>query len=257
MRLGICHQVSLPGSWEDAIAAAGTLGVEGVELFVREGDVPGFLESPEAARALRDAASRAGVAISSLALIFLMRGEPRLADPDRAGRDRAVALATSAIRRCADAGGDVVLIGGVPAAEETTAMDAYVASVRALVPAASDLGLRLGVESGLPADQVLAMLDRIGSPAVVGDYYDMGNLAGRGLDPVDEARRRSGRILQVHAKGVRGAALDEGSVDLAAVRDALRDGGFDGWLLLETAAGDDALGNAQRNLATIRENFKL
>src|SRR4051794_40353124 len=109
MRLGICHQVSLPGTWDDAIAAAGKLGVEGVELFVREGDAPAFLDAPEAARALGAAAKRAGVAISSLALIFLMRGEPRLADPDREGRASAVALATKAIRRCADAGGDVVL----------------------------------------------------------------------------------------------------------------------------------------------------
>src|SRR4051794_38453645 len=140
MRLGICHQVSLPGSWEEAIDAAGALGVAGLELFVREGDTA-ILDDPEAARALRRRAERAGIAISSLALIFLMRGDVKLADP--ASRDRAVELASSAIRRTADVGGDTVLVGGVPAAEDAAAMDAYVAAIRALTPLAADLGLRL------------------------------------------------------------------------------------------------------------------
>jgi sugar phosphate isomerase/epimerase len=255
MRLGICHQVSLPGAWEDAIATAGQLGVEGIELFVRAEDVPAFLESPETARSLKVAAQRAGVQISSLGLIFSFRGDALLSDP--ATRQTAVARVADGIRRCADAGGDVVLVGGVPEPADAAAMDAYVASVRELVPVAREHGIRIGLECGLGSADVLAMLDRVGSPEVVGDYYDMGNLAGRGMDPVEEARLRRGRIAQVHAKGVRGAGLDAGTVDLAAVRDALRAGGFDGWLLLETSAGDDPVGNARRNLAVLREAFGL
>jgi sugar phosphate isomerase/epimerase len=257
MRLGICHQVSLPGGWEEAIASAGTLGVDGVELFVREAEAPGLLEDPAAALALRAAAGRAGVAISSLCLVFLMQGGVRLAETDGAGRERAVAMTRKAIQRCADAGGEVVLIGGVPQPAEAAAMDAFVRSVGELVPTASQLGQRIGVESGLAADDVLAMLDRIGAPDVVGDYFDMGNLAGRGMDPAEEARRRRGRIVQVHAKGVRGAGLDAGTVDLPSVNSALREGGFDGWLLLETAAGEDPIGNARRNLALLRKGFGL
>jgi sugar phosphate isomerase/epimerase len=255
LRLGICHQVSLPGSWDDAIAAAGACGVDGVELFIRESEAPALLESPAMAGAARAAAERAGVTISSLALIFLMRGEVKLADA--ATSREAVGLAASALRRTAEVGGEVVLVGGVPAAEDAAAMDTYVASIRELAPLAADLRLRLGLESGLPAADVLAMLDRIGSPEVVGDYFDMGNVAGRGMDPVEEARLRAGRIAQVHAKGARGAALDAGTLDLVAVRDALRAGGFDGWLVLETSAGEDPIGNARHNLGILRESFGL
>jgi hypothetical protein len=63
LRLGICHQVSLPGSWDDAITAAGALGVDGVELFIRESEAPALLEAPAMARAARAAAERVGVAI--------------------------------------------------------------------------------------------------------------------------------------------------------------------------------------------------
>jgi D-psicose/D-tagatose/L-ribulose 3-epimerase len=253
MRFGICHQVTLPGTWDEAIATAGTLGVEGIELFVRDVDVPAALDDPSVIRRAREAAERAGLVIKSLCLVFVARGEATLSDP--ATRDAAVASTAKAIRRCAEAGGDAVLLPAFSAAESAAAMDCFVAAVRDLVPTAADHGVKLGLESNLPAAEVLAMLDRVGSPELVGDYYDMGNAAGRDMDPVEEVRLRRGRIVQVHAKGVRGAPLDAGTVDLAAVGDALRATGYDGWVLLESSAGDDPVGNARRNLATLRESF--
>jgi sugar phosphate isomerase/epimerase len=253
MRLGICHQVTLPGTWDDAIATAGTLGVEGIELFVRDADLPGALEDGSVMRRAREAADRAGVTICSLCLVYLAQGPAKLTDP--ATREAAVELTGKAMRRCAEAGGDAVLLPVFSAAESGAAMDNLVASVRELVPLAGELGVTLGLESNMPAAEVLAVLERIGSPAVVGDYYDMGNAAGRGMDAAEEVRLRKGRIMRVHAKGVRGAALDEGTVDLSAVRDALRETGYDGWLVLESSAGDDPVGNARRNLATLRGSF--
>ncbi len=251
MRFGICHHVTLPGTWADAIAAASTLGVEGIELFVRADDLAA-LDDPAIVRGAREAADRAGLTISSLCLAFLMQVEARLTDPDRRGV--AVGQVTSAIRRCAEAGGDMILIPAFGAQDEPT-MDALVASIRDLVPVASDLGVKIGVESNLAAAEVLSMLGRIGSPAVVGDYFDMGNAAGRGMDPAEEVRLRGNRVVRVHVKGTRGAALDAGTVGLAAVRDALRTVAYDGWMLLETSAGDDALANARHNLALMRTSF--
>jgi sugar phosphate isomerase/epimerase len=150
----------------------------------------------------------------------------------------------------------MVLIPAFSAQDQPT-MDALVASIRDLVPTAADLGIGIGVESNLPAAEVLSMLERMGSPSVVGDYYDMGNAAGRGMDPAEEVRLRGSRVVRVHVKGTRGAALDAGTVDLAAVRDALRATAYDGWMLLETSAGDDAIANARHNVALMRDGFPV
>jgi sugar phosphate isomerase/epimerase len=256
MRLGICHQVTLPGSWEEAIASAGALGVDGIELFVREGDVPAFLEDPAVARDVRARADQAGVEICSLVLVYLMRGAISLSDASGATRGQAVQSAGQAIRRCAEVGGKVVLVGAF-GVEAPADVEAYVASLRELAPVARGAGVRIGIESNLAGAEVLALLERIGSPDVVGDYYDMGNAAGKEMDPAEEVRRRKGHLVQVHAKGVRGAGFDAGTLDLGAVRDALREAEYDGWLLLETSAGDDAMGNARRNLAVLRQAFAL
>jgi sugar phosphate isomerase/epimerase len=110
------------------------------------------------------------------------------------------------------------------------------------------------METSYTSDQTLTVLDRVGSPWV-GDYFDTGGAAGRGWDPVREVRQRGSRIVQLHVKGPRGAALDTGAVDLEALGQALRDVGYDGWLMLETSAGDDPIGSARRNLAVLRRYF--
>jgi sugar phosphate isomerase/epimerase len=255
VRVGICHQVSLPGTWEDAIANAAALGVDGVELFVRPEDVPAFLESRDHARRLAEQASQAGLTIRSLALIFLMRGNPSLADTAEAGRRDAVKMAQAALDRCADVGAKVVLVGGQLPATDDPSLDVYARSLNELADRAEALGLRIGVESGNTAEQVETLLGRVGRPAVVGDYFDLGNAAGRGMDPAAEIKRRGRAIVQIHVKGVRGAGLDAGTVDLGAVKQALGQVGYDDWLLLETAGGDDALANARANLAVLRREL--
>jgi hypothetical protein len=98
------------------------------------------------------------------------------------------------------------------------------------------------------------ILGRVGS-SWVGDYFDTGNAAGQGRDPVEEIRQRKGLIVQIHVKGTRGADLAAGTVDLPAVKRALQETGYDDWLMLETSAGDAPLDAARRNYAVLRESL--
>ncbi len=132
-------------------------------------------------------------------------------------------------------------------------LEAHVQSLKELASTAAELGIRVGMETGYTSEETLRVLGLVGSPWV-GDYLDVGNVAGRGLDPAAEVRQRGDRIVQLHVKGPRGAALDSGAVDLAALAQALREVGFDGWLMLETSPGDDPLEAARRNLAAVRQH---
>jgi sugar phosphate isomerase/epimerase len=255
MPFGICHSVTLPGTWDTAIAQAAGLGADGIELFVSAADVASFLDAADGAAPVRAAATNAGMPVRSLCLTFLPRGDVKLTDPSESTRQRAIALTAAAIRRCAELGGAVILIPGTPAPENAAEVDRFVDSVRALVPVAKPLGIAIGVEDGYATAEKLALLDRIGSPEVVGDYLDIGNLQGRGIDPAKAIRERIGRITQIHIKGVQAAALDAGTVDLATCAAALRDTRYDGWLVLETRDTEDPIGGARTNMASMRRAF--
>lgn len=253
MHIGVCHSVTLPGEWEDAIAQAGEIGFEGIELFLRPATLAELLDHPERVEALRQAASRAGVALPSLGLVFF-GGDWRLTDPNPSVREATVEKARVALRRCAELGGAVALLPGAAALDDAPAAEAYLTSLRELAVTAAPLGVRIGIETGYSAAETRDVLSRVDS-RWVGDYFDTGNAAGRGRDPVEEIRGRGGLIFQIHLKGVRGASLEAGTVDLDGVSQALRETGYDGWLMLETSAGDAPLDAARHNLATLRQHF--
>ncbi len=253
MHIGVCHSVTLPGEWEEAIVEAGALGFEGIELFLRPNTMAELMDHPERAGALREAAKRAGVALPSLALVIFGQ-EWRLSDPNPNAREATVEKVRIGIQRCAELGGKVVLLTGAAALDDPPAVEAYLTSLRELAGTAAELGVRLGIETGYSADETRDILARVGSPWV-GDYFDTGNAAGRGRDPVAEIRNRRGLIFQMHVKGVRGTDLDEGTVDLTGVSQALRETGYDGWLMLETRASDAPREAARKNLATLRQHL--
>jgi len=253
MHLGVCHAVTLPGEWEQAIADAGTLGFEGIELFVRANTAPDLLDHPERVASLRDASKRAGVSFPSLGLIYFTP-DFRLFSPEPAVRAEVIERVRQGIERCAELGGTVVLVPGAPSLDDGPAVDAYVDSLKRLVPDAARLGVKIGIETSYTAAETKLILGRVDSPWV-GDYFDTGNAAGKGMDPVAEIRERKGHIVHIHIKGTRGSDLAGGTVDLAGVKQALSETGYDGWLMLETSAGDEPLDAARRNFAFLRQTF--
>jgi inosose dehydratase len=105
--------------------------------------------------------------------------------------------------------------------------------------------------------QTEAEIDRLmaGTSEDVGLLLDTGHLAFAGGDPVGVARRHASRIVHVHCKDVRPAALDDairrdrsflasvldgvftvpgdGAIDYEAVLRPIREAGFAGWLVVE------------------------
>jgi sugar phosphate isomerase/epimerase len=253
MHLGVCHHVTLPGEWDQAIADAGALGFEGIELFVRSNTKADLLDRPERVASLRAAADRAGINFPSLGLVFYGPNF-RLYELDLDARAKAVQQTRVGIERCAELGSRVVLVPGAPPLSDQPAVEAYVGSIKDLATTAATLGVKLGIETGYNSPETKEILGQIGSPWV-GDYFDTGNAAGQGRDPVEDIRQRKGLIVQIHIKGTRGADLAAGTVDLSAVKRALQDTGYDDWLMLETSAGDAPLDAARRNYATMRESL--
>ena len=251
MHVGVCHAVTLPGVWEDVIAQAGELGFEGLELFARHPTgLDELLDHPERVQSIRKAADRAGIRIPSIAITGFLPGF-LLGDPDRAIRQATVERCRLAIMRCAEHGASVMMIPVAPPVEDAAAVSAWVGSIGDLIPTAEGARVEIGLETNYDSAMQRRIVESLDS-RWVGDYFDTGNAASRGREPVSEILLRQGLIIQMHVKGVGKVKLDAGTVDLAGINHAIHEIGFDRWVMLETPFLDDPIEVARQNLATLR-----
>lgn len=102
-----------------------------------------------------------------------------------------------------------------------------------VAPKAEKLGVKLGVESWLSAEEHLFILDAVASPAVQ-VYYDIGNSTKMGYDVPKEIRQLGAkRICEFHAKDYAAKGFGNGDIDFWEVRKAMDDIGYKGWIQLE------------------------
>lgn len=131
-------------------------------------------------------------------------------------------------------------------------------TLKEIVPRAQDAGVVLGLENTITADQNLSIMEQVGSEWLQ-IYYDLGNSTGNGYDVPGELRRIGNeRLCEVHLKDWNTPLLgsDDGMVEMVAAANALRDIGYDKWLVLETSGRTDQfIEDTRTNVAWARQTF--
>ena len=172
-----------------------------------------------------------------------------LSDPD----PQVVAQGMEAIRQefvdCKAYGGSTVLVVPAVVNRKVGYRDAYKRSqenIRKLIPAAEASGVKIAIEEVwnkflLSPVEFARYIDEFDSPWV-GAYFDVGNVVEFGY-PEEWIRELGKRILKIHIKEYAKEKrfkyrLGEGrEIDWKAVKGALLDCGYDGWLTAEVSYG--------------------
>jgi sugar phosphate isomerase/epimerase len=125
---------------------------------------------------------------------------------------------------------------------------AIVARLKAIAPEAQSAGVVLGLETSLPASEEIKLLREIGSPAVR-SYFNFANALQAGRDLLKELRTLGKEyICQIHCTGQDGVWLqDNKRLDLSAVKRALDEIGWSGWLVVERSRDARDSRNVKRN----------
>jgi L-ribulose-5-phosphate 3-epimerase len=234
----------------EAIPLAAAIGFEGVQIslgLATEGALP--LSDPARQREYLAEARRAGIPLTSCRVEMLHRNYLPSRDP------LAAKWIAEAIPIAKALGFTVILVpffgeGAIKTGEE---MD-YVGDVlRDLGPQAERAGVTLGLEDTISARDNVRIMERSKSPAVL-TYYDVGNSTQNGFNVIEEIRWLGReRICEVHLKD-NPNYLGEGTIDFAAVLNALADIRFDRWAQLETSSPTKNIeADMKRNLAFIRK----
>jgi L-ribulose-5-phosphate 3-epimerase len=232
-----------------AFEVAKQIGLDGVQVSLGTAADDMKLRQPAEQARYRDAASRAGLEIASLA-IGELNLVPYKSDP------RTIEWVSDSIDVCKALGVRVVLLAFFSKGDlrdDPAGVDEVVKRLKSVAPKAEKAGVVLGIESWLNAEQHLDILNRVRSKAVQ-VYYDCCNSNERGYDIYREIRLLGRkRICEFHFKE-NGFLLGQGKVDYQKVREALDDIGYRGWVQIEGAVpkGAKLLESYQANCKFVR-----
>jgi L-ribulose-5-phosphate 3-epimerase len=241
----------------DALAVAKQLRLDGVQVSMggvsadgTSGDLP--LRRPEVQRAYREAADANGVRLGGVALDVLnqvpYKSDPRTEQWVADSIDAAAALNVRVILMAFFDRGDL--------RNDDEGQAEVVRRLKRVAPKAERLGVVLGIESWLNADEHIRILDAVGSRNVQ-VYYDVANATQMGHNVTAEIRQLSrDRICEFHAKE-NGFLLGQGRIDFPSVRQAMDDIGYTGWIQIEGAVpkGKPILESYVENVRFMRVTF--
>ena len=236
----------------DAFALAKKLGLDGVQVSMGSVDNDLQLRRSEVQQAYRDAAAATGVRVGGVAL-DVMNQVPYKSDP------RAEQWVSDSIDVARALGVRVILLAFFENGDlrnDPNGQAEVIRRLKRVAAKAEQNGIVLGIESWLSAPDLLRMLEGVGSPAVQ-VYYDLANSTQMGYDVLSEIRQLGRqRICEFHAKE-NGFLLGQGRIDFPAVRKALDEIGYAGWIQIEGAVpkGQPIVESYEHNVRYMRTHF--
>lgn len=199
------------------------------------------------AEEIAEASRAAGIPIHSVMNMDHWRYPLSSADPEVV--DRSIAGMETSMRNAVQWGADVVLLVPAVVNEETTYEQAWERSqkeIRRLLPLAEELGVIIAVEEVwnrflLSPPEFARYVDEFNSPWLRA-YFDVGNIVMYGI-PQHWIRTLGERVVRFHLKDFdtqtrQFVPLGEGSINWPAVRTAIDDIGYSGYLTVELPTGD-------------------
>jgi len=236
------------------LKAAREAGLDGVQIPLHLDGDQLDVAKPNTRAAYHRQMKETGLPICAL-MMGLLNSYPLASDP------RGPAWLDQAIDAAKDLGAKVILVaffgkGDLRAADgkiKQAEVDVVVERLRAAAPHAQRAGVVLAIENYLDARQNLEILRRVGSDAVQ-VYYDVYNTGiTRGYDVPGEIRLLKGRIAQFHFKNGP-QFLGQGKLQLEPILAAMKEVGYQGWIVLETSSPtNNPIADARRNGAYVRK----
>lgn len=261
MKIGAMQGLLGTGDAPEAVKRAAKWGFEAVEFICKSGpDREPLLWSDEEKQAIKDNLEETGIWLSSFCIgSFNQCG---LVDPGAVGMEKVRQGLKDTIRAAEELGAGVILVPffGKNEIKDKADQNRVIEGVLEAVSAAEKCEVILALEMTAPADMMRGMVEKIDNPFVK-LYYDVGNMRADGFDNASALRDLGDLVAVIHIKDrVSGGAnvpLGEGDVNFEAVRDALKDIGYNHALILETPSGKDPEAEARNNLAFVKKIWNI
>jgi L-ribulose-5-phosphate 3-epimerase len=253
------------GAWQEEFERARVCGLDAIEWLFEADDGRGhsFLENPlwsEAGRAeICSKVDETSVLIKTCCADYFMP-HPffRVTEAERL---ESIAVLNRLIVNAAQVGVQSILLPVLEISEIRTADEKalLLQSLRGPLHLAEQKKISLGLETELPADQYLALVEDAHSPAL-GVYYDTGNNAAQGHDIAADANLLASRLVGIHVKdrkrGGSSVLLGQGDADFQGFFKVVKEAGYIGPVIIQAAFGTNYLETARRHRQFVEDCLK-
>jgi L-ribulose-5-phosphate 3-epimerase len=232
LRIGACDWSIGKSSDIGAFEVAREIGLEGIQVNLGSDGNNMHLRQPERQRAYLAESKKTGIRIASLAIGELNRvpykSEPRTDEWVWDAVDVARNLDVKVILLAFFAKNDL--------RDDPQGKEAVIGKLKKVAPKAEKMGITLGIESYLSAEEHVDIIQKVGSESIK-VYYDFRNSADAGYDVIREIKwLGKDAICELHIKE-NGFLLGEGTLDWRKISETLGEIGYygDGWMQIESA----------------------
>ncbi|KAA9352689.1 MULTISPECIES: sugar phosphate isomerase/epimerase family protein [Larkinella] len=250
-RVGACDWSIGQSSKIEAFDVAKTIGLDGIQVNLGSEKNDMHLRRKDLQKAWREAAKRTGVQIGGLALGEL-NNIPYKSDP------RAEQWVQDSVGVAKALGAKNILLAFFNKGDlknDPQGTQVVIERLKAVAPKAEKAGIVLAIESWLSAEEHMAIIDAVASPAVK-VYYDVCNSTVMGYDILKEIRwlGKQKQICEFHFKE-NSYLLGQGKVNYPEVRKAIDAIQYGGWVHIEGAVpeGKNMLESYTYNNKFVRE----
>lgn len=246
-------------TWAAEFDQASTLGLDGIEWLLpadRHAENP--IRSDNGRDRIREVATATGVGVLSVCADYFM--EHPFFRVSTAEQAESVSVLMTLVGEARAVGAATILVPVLETSEirSERERDELVACLREPLALARSINLTLGIETELPADAFLALIEALNHD-YARVYYDTGNAAAKGYDIAADARRLAPYLCGVHVKDRQlngpSVLLGSGAADFPGFFDALGEAGYRGPIVLQSAFGADYLQDARTNLDFVRRQL--
>jgi len=253
-KIGACDWSIGKDSDIGAFALAQKIGLQGIQVNLGHEKDDMHLRKKEMQAKYLAESRRTGVKIASLAMGELnnvpYKADPRTEQWVSDSIDVAKALGVNVILLAFFAKGDL--------RNDDAGKAEVVSRLKKVAPKAEKMGVTLGIESYLSAEEHLDIMQKVGSGAIK-VYYDFRNSTDAGYDIFKELKLLGkDNICELHIKE-NGKLLGNGDLDWPRIRKTLDEIGYlgDGWMQIEWAMPDkaDPVESYKHNLAYVKKVF--
>jgi L-ribulose-5-phosphate 3-epimerase len=248
-KIGVCDwnlgKMADPGCF----AVAKEIGLDGVQVSLGTAGNNMHLRQKDIQEKYLAESKKHGVEIASLGIAEL-NSIPYKSDP------RTEQWVADSIDVCKALHIKVVLLaffGKGDLRGDAKGIEEVVRRLKRVAPIAEKGGVILGIESYLSAWEHMDIIQRVGSKSVQ-VYYDVANSHKQGYDIYEEIRFLGGNICEFHAKDY-SYLFGKGKVNFPAVRLAMDDIGYRGWIQIEGAKPLGLVKSYRYNLSYLKKVF--